>query len=705
MADIERAKQALIAADAAGDTEAAQQLADYIRANQPKPKTRAEMDFSERMSENYARRMGKMEGAAEAYVSGEQTMPETMIQQGLQYAQLAPDVATEAMVSGFRMLPDVIEMPIREGASNVYSSVADTALGRMVGGAVSDVANAYQDFEQEYPRAARNLGAFGNAANLAVALTPIKGQSAVGRAGQAAGKAGRVAGKGVAATGKAMAKPAIKSGAWAANKLDNITDDIARGISQTVNRADVPKPLRELGNAELLFVKTLADEGVSIDDALDSLRAAREFKATPSVGVTSNVPQMQTQGYLMSRGSSGSRVASQAIKNIDDVQIPSLNKKMIQQATGGKDLPAEQFGRVVSEEAKKLVDAKKTQLRTRAAPYYAESVGAGKSVPIQNDAMKKALNNKLVADSLDNFRADPYTIQSVADELAALGVDAGDVTKLPYNNTVSLHAARVNLRRAADEAFRSGDNVRYKAVKGAMGAIDDAMESAFPSYKTARRLYSEDAGALKVLMDSPVGKMSTFAEGSFSKIANDLASKDPAYIRKFMSSIGDNQKMRDAVAGAYINRIREEARYQGRRFSDSLFKTEGSAERLKALVGSERFNQMQKVNDVIDDLVKTRSIPSQSITAAAQSIKEGVSVPSDKAGAIAWVRNKVSPDLFTSVQRDPAAAARFNELLFTDEGFKFLKGISGKNKMLSPKDADKVVKFLNKNADAIAGAK
>lgn len=671
------------------------------------PKTRAAMDFGERMAANYARRIGKMEQAADAYVSGQQSMGETVAQQGLQYAQLAPDVATEIMVSGFRALPDPIETLIRETAGDVYSGVKNTTIGRLVGGAVGDVASAYTDFAQENPRAARNLGAVGNLGNLALAFVPIKGASPVARVGEAGTKAATLTGKATMAAGKKAAQPLIKSGAWAATKLDEVTDTLAQGVSQAVSRANVPKPLRSLDNAELLFVKTLADEGVSFDDALQSLKLAKQYKASPSVAVTADIPQMQTQGFLMSGGSSGSRVASKAIDDINTVQIPMLNKKLIEQATGGKYLPAEQFGRVVSQEAKRLVDAKKAQLRTRAKPHYARSVGVDKMVPIENPQMKSALNNKLVVKALDDFRADPVTITSVADELADLGVAAGDIAQLPYNNTVSLHAARVALRRQSDKAFREGDGVAMRALKNAMNNIDEAIESAYPSYKRARSIYSEDAGALKTLMDSPVGKMSTFAEGNFSKIANDLATKDAPYIRKFMAGLGDNQKMRDAIAGAYINRIREESRNVGRKFSDVLFGrgTEGGAERLMALVGQDRFNQMQKVSNVIDDLVKTGDMRVGSKTSLAESVKSGLGVPVDRAGAISWIKNKISPDLFTVVQRDPRAAARYNELLFTDEGFRFLNKISGQTKALKPGDVDEIVKFLNKNAQIAVGGK
>lgn len=505
------------------------------------------------------------------------------------------------------------------------------------------------------------------------------------------------------AAGRVLLHP-VKSATDAVKLLDNITDRVAGGASKAINRSDVPKALADLSDPEILFVKTLTNEGISVDDALGSLKAAKDLKATPSVSVTSNVPQMQTQAYLTSRGSAGSKVAAQAIKDIDEVQIPSLNKKIIDQATGGRNLGAEEYGKIVGTEAKKLVDKKAAQLRTRASPYYARSVGVDKSVPIEAPEMKKALGNRLVVKALEDARTDAYTLSTTARDLAELGVDAGDIAQLPYNSTVSLHAARTQLRQLGDAAFAAGEKTKGAAIKNALADIDNAIESAFPDYKTARRIYSEDAGALKVLKDSPVGRMAQFAEGDYSKIANDLMTKDAGYIKKFVNGLGDNQKMKDSLAGAFLKRQLEEATHEGRRFSDKVFKSEGTSERLKAIVGEERFAQMKKVDTVIDDLLKTRSIPSQSITAAAQSVKGGVDVPVDKAGLVDMVRKKIAPSLFEMVQRNPQSAARYNELLFTDEGYKLLEKISTKTKFADPKEMQAVADFLNMNADKVGAA-
>ena len=43
---------------------------------------------------------------------------------------------------------------------------------------------------------------------------------------------------------------------------------MAGGASKAINRADVPKALSDLSDPEILFVKSLTNEGISVDDAL-----------------------------------------------------------------------------------------------------------------------------------------------------------------------------------------------------------------------------------------------------------------------------------------------------------------------------------------------------------------------------------------------------------------------------------------------------
>jgi hypothetical protein len=493
----------------------------------------------------------------------------------------------------------------------------------------------------------------------------------------------------------------------AASLLNNITDKIAGGISKKLNVADLGDDLikdartgLQRSDAEILFLKTLKDEGISVNDALESLRVAQSYGVSPSVAASSSIPQMKTQAHLLVGGSAGSSTAEKAINDITENQIPSLNKKAIEVATGADRATAESYGKIVADKSKALVDEKIKILQTRAKPHYQNSVGIDKSVPIESTMMKKALENPLVVKALDDFRVDPYTLTNVKKELADLGVDAAQIEKLPYNSTISLHAARTHLRGLADSAYSSGERQKGAAIKESLKSIDDAIESSFPSYKTARRIYSEDAGALKVLKESPVGKMAAFSEGDYSKIANDLMQKDPSYISKFLNNVKD-QKMRDSIAGSFLSRKLEESGGDALRFSQSVFRSEGSANRLKALVGEDRFNQLKKIDEIIDMLLETKNMKNGSITSPSQALRGDVEFPKDKDTFFSMVREKIAPSLLEMVRKNPIASKEYIDLLLTDKGYKLLESISKGNKGLMS-DVEKVGRFLNENATKIS---
>jgi len=551
------------------------------------------------------------------------------------------------------------------------------------------IAEAYGEFKQEAPMAAALLETAGNYAG---AFSGAKGTQIVG------GPVLNAATKTVTAPVKAAVDASVFTTAKTANLLNNVTDKIADAISKTANRANVPKPLRKLPDAELLFVTTLMDEGVSIDDALQSLSGAKKMGVSPSVSVSAKIPQMQTQGYLMSRGSAGSKVAADAVDDIVKNQIPKMNTELITIASGGGK-SAEQYGLDVFKAASESIKKREIALKTRAKPYYQQSIGIDKSIPIEGE-FKKVLSNPLAVKALENFRADPYTLTNVQKSLSDLGISAEDISKLPYNSTVALHGARVHLRQLNDAALAGGEAQKSQAIKQALSDIDNAIEATYPSYKTARAIYSEDAGALKALKDSPVGQMAKFSDADYSKIADDLMGKDPQFIKKTIASFkatGANQeKITNSIAGAFLRRKLQESTKQGVRFGDDVFKKEGTGLRLKALIGDEKFAKMEKVNDIITDLLATKNIPSQSITAAAQSVKEGISsLPLDNGGMIDMVRKKLAPSLFDLVQKNPEQAARYNELLFTDAGFDLLEKIST-GKKTKFYDIDAVGAFLSK---------
>lgn len=659
----------------------------------------------DRIGADYNKRTDNMNTGVNASLQGKQTALESGLQgvgqatgfandvvgEGLKSIAPAVDAVSSAVIPGYPL--------IKQGEDYVSSAIKNSPVGDLARSALAK----YGQFEQNNPRAARNIDALANIGSTAAAFTPVGEQSAAGLATDAVAPIVDNAGSALKTLTAPVHSP-IQTFTKAASGLNDVTDAIAGGISNRVNRANLPDDLKSLSNADALFARSLSDEGVTPQQALKDYASAKELGAQPSVAVTSNIPSMQTQAYLTSKGSAGSKVAADAIKEIDNIQIPNLNRQIVNKATGSGVLSAEEYGKRVSSEAKKVFDQKTQMLQTRAKPYYEQSIGLDKSVPIDAPEMKAAMANRKVADALETYRTDPNTLTNVQDDLKKFGIDGGELEKLPYNSTVALHAARTNLREQADAAFRSGETGVFKATKSAIGAIDNAIESAYPSYKYARKIYSKDAGALRALEDSPMAKMASVADGNYSKVSNEIMSKDPNYIKKFMNGLdksgADPQKMRDSLAGAFLRSQLDNAGNDGRRFSDSVFRNDANKMRLKALVGNQRFDQMAKVDTVIGHLLQTRNIPAQSITSAAQSMKEGVNIPLDKASLISSIRKKIHPSLFEMVQKDPAQAARYNQLLFTDEGYKLLEHLS-KGKTTTDADIRNIGKFLNKQTESV----
>lgn len=171
-------------------------------ANSPEQK-----DFSSRLSDDYQRRIGQMGGVADQYAQGQISGLEANARMGLQYAQILPDAANEALVSGFRALPDAIESPIRKGASNVINAVADSPVGDVIRSASA----SYKGFEQKHPVAAGRIESALDVGNLAAPFVPINGKSAIAAIADTTKGAANIGTKGAAKVANA-ALPSIDKG-------------------------------------------------------------------------------------------------------------------------------------------------------------------------------------------------------------------------------------------------------------------------------------------------------------------------------------------------------------------------------------------------------------------------------------------------------------------------------------------------------------
>jgi hypothetical protein len=151
----------------------------------------APQNFMERLNGDYNHRLDQMKTIANQKVEGDISGLEANARMGLKYAQLLPDAATETLVSGFRALPDVIQQPIRRGANNVITNIADSPVGDLARSAI----NSYKGFEQNHPIAAGRISSVADVGNLAAGFIPIKGSSAISTAENALAVPAKVTGK------------------------------------------------------------------------------------------------------------------------------------------------------------------------------------------------------------------------------------------------------------------------------------------------------------------------------------------------------------------------------------------------------------------------------------------------------------------------------------------------------------------------------
>jgi hypothetical protein len=227
-----------------------------LEGGEPKQETqeapeKPQAGFVQRTGEAYDRRLGNVGKSFQAY--DDQTLGETVAQVAGQGFGAVGDVLGNALISGYRYLPDT-DYGLGEGAALLGSiptgedrTLTDSALGGL-----RYVMEKGREFAAENPRAARNLAAAGN---IGAALLPLKGANLAGKAGVATGKT-------------------IKNTAQVLDKLipkvENVT---AASLGKAVNQGyEVAKQLG--GSLTQTYTKDLSKRIISkIDEAGASLPA------------------------------------------------------------------------------------------------------------------------------------------------------------------------------------------------------------------------------------------------------------------------------------------------------------------------------------------------------------------------------------------------------------------------------------------------
>lgn len=148
--------------------------------------------FVERVQEGLETRRDEFGEIIEARLQGDQGVLETALQiVGKGIAGPIFDVVGEGLVSAFRALPDELEQPLRDKASEIMQS----EIGQMGLRKLQEGQEAFDQFKTESPRAARNIESI---VNTALLFAPAFGKKAPGEQGIAGRLAEKVKDKATA---------------------------------------------------------------------------------------------------------------------------------------------------------------------------------------------------------------------------------------------------------------------------------------------------------------------------------------------------------------------------------------------------------------------------------------------------------------------------------------------------------------------------
>lgn len=242
--DIERAKKALINADAAGDTEAAKAIANYIKTNQtqqPQPKQYSD-SFLGNVAKDWDMRGQQLNEINKLYAQGQDPYS-TAYQKATVYGSAPVDVLNNAASSlwgtvkegakkgeNARIIPDLtfdVALPaIKSVGSAAYSLVPESFKQNAAQTAKQGV-QEYQKFKTENPTLAGNLEATGRLANIALAMPQMS------IAGRGLGEGLSMAGDVIEKSGQTAAKKArnkfVQDLVMPEEKTKQIIKDLSRG--------------------------------------------------------------------------------------------------------------------------------------------------------------------------------------------------------------------------------------------------------------------------------------------------------------------------------------------------------------------------------------------------------------------------------------------------------------------------------------------
>lgn len=262
-----------------------------------------ESTFSDRVKSNVAKRQAQMQGSADAYVAGEQSLPETMAQQGLAFAGVVPDTIGE-------MLSSVTPQPVKDVLSSGVKAVGSlpSFSGRTIG---EDVPAELSSIAKANPRLARNTQAGMDALNVIGTGYGIK--SAINVADQLGSKA--------------INAPVVKN---------YLQDD--RNIAGL--EAGTPK-IDDLGKAASDSYEEAQFLGATFKPEQASNRIAKQLKQALPKPIAGKVLTDEDQIFIKNlkeyEGLEGQPLSLDDIKRLDETLSSKITAKFIDPKTGMPD--------------------------------------------------------------------------------------------------------------------------------------------------------------------------------------------------------------------------------------------------------------------------------------------------------------------------------------------------------------------------------
>ena len=191
-------------------------------------------DFIGRMGADIKSRIGQVGEISQRQEHLGQGVGSSVLQGAGVAVGTAGDVLGNAAISGFRALPDAIETPIRQGASDLGSYLAQTGVGQTAINAIQGGSGAYNEWKQNNPIEAANLEAVVNIAE----VLPIA-------------KPAAIAGKALAKTGFELGGEAVNTAGRLASRGLSKVDDAVQPLAKRALDFDIPLRFDQIKPSQL----------------------------------------------------------------------------------------------------------------------------------------------------------------------------------------------------------------------------------------------------------------------------------------------------------------------------------------------------------------------------------------------------------------------------------------------------------------------